>query len=173
MCNRISVPLQSSPCKIHVILQSRPYKSFAGPDQKQMEFPAQICQTPRDRHAACNAEGGQKSLLPKVLCRPQIAGDHRIHAVVKRAAGDEGNGRRDEKRRRRRIAAPGKDLGIEGGTKTGQQICKKDAAQCMIGQQVGQPRQKPAHSGGRQVAPVQVEDQPKADRAQSCAEQLR
>ena len=71
------------------------------------------------------------------------------------------------------IAAPGKDLGIEGGTKTGQQICKKGAAQRMIGQQVGQPRQKPAHSGGRQVAPVQVEDQPEADRAQSCAEQLR
>ena len=82
MCNRISVPLQSSPCKIHVIFQSGPYKSFAGPDLKQMELPAQICQTPRDRHAASNAEGGQKSLLPKVLCCPQIAGAHRIHAVV-------------------------------------------------------------------------------------------
>ena len=123
MCNRISVPLQSSPCKIHVIFQSGAYKSLAGPDQKHMELPAQICQTPRDRHAACNAEGGQKGLLPKVLCRPQIAGDHRIHAVVKRAAGDEGNGRCDEKRRGRRIAAPGKDLALELGDFIGLDIC--------------------------------------------------
>ena len=65
MCNRISVPLQSSSCKIHVIFQIGPDKSFAGPDQKHMELPAQICQTPRDRHAACNAEGGQKVCSPK------------------------------------------------------------------------------------------------------------
>ena len=52
----------------------------------------------------------------------QIAGDHCVHAVIQGAAGDEGDGRGDEKRGRGGVAATGKHLGVESRAKPGQQV---------------------------------------------------
>ena len=112
-----------------------------------MQLPAQIGQTPCNCHTAGNSKSGQKGLLSEMLCSRQIIGDDCVHAVVEGASGNEGNGSGDEKRRRGRIAASGKNFGIQSGTETGQQIGKKDAVQGVGGKKISQPCQKPAHTG--------------------------
>ena len=87
-----------------------------------MQLPAQIGQTPGDGHAARNAQRRQKGLLPKMLGGGQVVGDDGVHAVIQGAAGDEGDGRGDEKRGRGGVAATGKHLGVEGRAKPGQQV---------------------------------------------------
>ena len=130
--------------------------------QKSMELPAQVGQTPRDGHTACNAKGGQKGLLSEVFCGEKVVGNHRVHAIVEGAAGDQGDGGRDEKWRGRCIAEPGKNLGVECRTKPGQQIGEKNTAQGVFRQKICEPCQKPTHCGSGQITPVQIEHQPRA-----------